>query len=96
MTNEFPEPTTERALALEATTVATLMRAAETLLGLQGGTQPGAVPELRAALAGAAEIELQLRFGPHPHLRLVTIDSTGAEVVLLRAIDLALPTRAAH
>ncbi len=96
MTTEFPEPTTDRALALEATAAQALMAAAEVLVGLQGGTQPDAVPELRAALAGAAEIEIQLRFGPHPHLRLVTIGADGGEDVLLRRLDLALPTRAAH
>lgn len=90
MTN--PTPTiSDRALALEAGIVNELIKGMQTLLELQAATQPTSVPDLRAALHGAAELELQLRLGPHPYLRLVTLGADGGEDVLMRRIEMALP-----
>ena len=44
------------------------------------------------------EVELQVRVGLAPHIRLVTIDGAGSETLLLRRLDLvpAGPSATAH
>jgi hypothetical protein len=73
---------------VEAGVVAALMKAAHMFIAVQGAAQPHAVPTLRAALRDAAEVELQIRLGAFPSVRLVTIDAGGEEEYLLRGVDL--------
>lgn len=84
----------DHALDLEARTVQSLMDAATLLLNLQVRTQPQAAADIRQRIRNAAELELQVRLGPHPSLRLVCIGGDGAETALIRALDLQLAPRA--
>ncbi len=78
-----------RALEAENGFALALMRGASELLALQALTQPEDVPALRAHVREATEIRVELIFGLHPHIRIVTVDSEGGDAVLLRRLDFA-------
>lgn len=85
-----------RALEIEAGVANLLMRTAQELLAVQGMTQREDVPTISAHLTSAAELRVEIVFGPHPHIRVVTVDTQGEDVALLRRLDLALPQTGAQ
>ena len=87
--------TQARALELESTVADRLMEAMALLVRLQPAIQPDAAGRIAAAMK-AGEVELQVRVGPHPSVRLVTIDAAGGESVLLRRLELAPLAGTAH
>lgn len=89
--------TQARAQELEAAVADRLMEAMALLVRLQPAIQPDAAGRIAAAMK-AGEVELQVRVGLAPHIRLVTIDGAGSETLLLRRLDLvpAGPSATAH
>lgn len=94
-TNSDPQPLAERINELEGAVAQTLMRAAESWLGMQGMAQPAAVASLATALHDAYEVRVELVIGPHRHMRILTVDAEGNDNTLIRRLDLQMQP-AAH
>lgn len=78
----------ERALVVETAAAESLMQAALMLVEVQPHCQPREVQALGVALHDAYELRIEIVLGQHPHVRVVCVDTEGADCVLLRRLDL--------
>lgn len=74
--------------AVETAAARAMLRAARVLIEAQVTTQPENAAAIRQALRENVEIEVQLRLGPLPSARVVTVDAAGEEVATICALDL--------
>lgn len=73
---------------VEIAAAASMIAAARILIEAQMTTQPAHAAAIRAALRENVEIEAQLRIGPLPSVRIVTVNADGEEAATICALDL--------